>query len=131
MLVACASGAHADSAWPANIIGTWQGVSNQSPIVLTVTAQSAGKNCNDISGTIKDVDEGYVTNIEGFYCPSSGALQFMRFPTGGTVAYQFYTGSLSQAKPPKGVTGVLMGGSFAQYNQSYGPLGQYSFSLTN
>jgi hypothetical protein len=131
LLVACAGGANADPAWPANIVGAWQGMSNQSPITLTISAQSTGGKCDGISGSIKDVTQGYITSIEGYYCPSSGELQFMRFPTGGDVAYQYYSGSLSQSKPPKGVSGVLMGGTFSQYNQAYGPLGQYSFSLTN
>jgi hypothetical protein len=130
MLVACASGAHADSAWPAKIVGTWKGLSNQSSIILTVSTQSIGKKCDDISGTIQDVTGGFTSAMEGYYCPSSGTLQFLRYPTGGNVAFQVYDGSVSQANPPQGVKGILMGGSFGQYSQSFGPLGQYSFSLT-
>ena len=131
ILVACATGAHADSAWPASIVGTWNGLSNQSPIVLTVSTQSSGSKCDYISGTIQDVNGGFTGNMEGYYCPSSGALQFLRYPTGSNVAFQVYNGSVSQAKPPHGVKGILMGGTFGQYSQSFGPLGQYSFSLTN
>jgi hypothetical protein len=129
MLVACAGGAHA-SAWPAKIVGTWKGLGNQSPIILTVSTQSIGSKCDDISGTVTDVNGGFTGNMLGYYCPSSGALQFLRFPTGANVPYQVYNGSVSQANPPPGVKGVLMGGSFGQYNLTYGPLGQYSFSLT-
>jgi hypothetical protein len=131
MLVACASGAHADPAWPGNIVGTWKGLANQSPIVLTVSAQSTGGKCDYISGTIQDVNGGFSGNMDGYYCPSSGALQFLRYPQGANVPFQVFNGNLSQAKPPKGVTGILMGGVFGQYSQTYGPLGQYSFSLTN
>lgn len=130
MMVACATGASADSAWPVNIVGTWSGISNQSPIVVTVSSQSVGVKCDYISGTLLDVNGGFTDVINGYYCPSSGALQFLRYPTGGNVAFQVYNGNLSQANPPRGVGGILMGGSFGQYNQSYGPLGQYSFSLT-
>jgi len=130
MLVACATGASADSAWPSKIIGTWRGVSNQSPIVLTVSTQSAGGKCDYISGTIKDVNGRFTGPMDGYYCPSSGALQFLRYPTGASVPFQVYNGSVSQAMPPEGVKGILMGGSFGQYSLSFGPLGQYSFSLT-
>ena len=130
MLLACATGASADSAWPGKIIGTWKGLSNQSPIVLTVSTQSAGGKCDYISGSIQDVNGGFTGNMEGYYCPSSGAVQLLRYPTGGNVAFQVYDGSVSQANPPQGVRGILMGGSFGQYSQSFGPLGRYSFSLT-
>jgi hypothetical protein len=130
MLVASASAASADSAWPGKIIGTWKGVSNQSPIILTVSTQSSGRMCDYISGTIQDVNGGFTGPMDGYYCPSSGALQFLRYPTGGNVPFQVYNGAVSQADPPAGVKGILMGGSFGQYSLSYGPLGQYSFSLT-
>jgi hypothetical protein len=128
MLVACATGANAQ-AWPGKIIGTWRGVSNQSPIVLTVSTQSAGGKCDYISGNIKDVNGRFTGPMDGYYCPSSGALQFLRYGTGGNVAFQVYNGYVSQTMPPAGEK-ILMGGSFGQYSLSYGPLGQYGFSLT-
>src|ERR1700761_1671972 len=131
MLLACATGANADHAWPPKIDGTWQGVSNQSPVILTISTQTTGRNCNNIAGTFKDLNSNTTGNVLGYYCPSSGAFQFLRYPTSGNVPCQVYTGSLSQAHPPRGVKGILMGGVFSQYNTSYGALGPSSFSLTN
>ena len=66
----------------------------------------------------------------GYYCPDSGAVEFLRYPTNSNVAFQVYTASLSQKPAPKG-EGLLMGGVFGQYAPAYGPLGQYSFSLVH
>ena len=129
MLVACATGASADPVWPGKILGTWTGMSNQSPIVLTVSTQAVGAKCDDISGTIQDVNGGFTGPMQGYYCPSSGFLQLMRFPNGSNVPYQVYNGNVSQTVSPGGARGILMGGSFGQYSLSFGPLGQYSFSL--
>jgi hypothetical protein len=124
-----ASAASAADAWPANVVGTWSGLSNQSPIVLTVSTQTAGGKCQSISGTIYDVNGGFTGDMAGYYCPSSGAVEFLRYPTGSSVAFQVYSASLSQSHPPKHDGGIMMAGTFGQYSQAYGPLGQYSFSL--
>lgn len=130
ILVGCATGASANPSWPLKIVGTWKGVSNQSPIVLTVSSETTGTTqCNNITGTIEDVNGGFTGNMIGFYCPSSGAVEFMRYPTGSNVPFQVYSGNLSQANPPAGIGGLLMGGTFGQYSTSFGPLGQYAFFL--
>jgi hypothetical protein len=135
ILLGCtlATGASAaDPKWPLKIVGTWKGISNQSPIVLTVSSQSTGTTiCDNITGTIEDVKGGFTGNMIGFYCPSSGAVEFLRYPSNSNVAFQVYNGNLSQTNPPAGVKGILMGGAFGQYSTVYGPLGQASFSLTN
>jgi hypothetical protein len=123
------SGAFASGAWPGNIVGTWKGLSNQSPIVLTVSTQTAGGKCQAISGTIYDVNGGFTGNMGGYYCPSSGAVEFLRFPTSSNVAFQVYTANLCQSPAPKRIGGFMMAGTFGQYSLSYGPLGQYSVSL--
>jgi len=129
LLVASATGAAADSYWPAKITGTWKGVSNQSPIVLKIVSQSTGSKCENIAGSLHDVNGGFTNQVTGYYCPASGAFQFMRYPANSNVAFQVYSGNLSQANPPQSET-ILMAGSFGQYSQAFGPLGQYSFSLT-
>jgi hypothetical protein len=128
--LAGASSVSAAPVWPTNIVGTWSGLSNLSQIVLTVSQQTAGGKCQSISGSIQDVATGAVGNMLGYYCPGSGAVEFLRYPTGSNVAFQVYAGSLSQKPAPKG-SGLLMGGTFGQYSPSYGPVGQYSFALTN
>ena len=130
VLGGAATGAQAAPAWPASIVGNWSGISNQSPIVVTVSSQASGGKCDNISGTIQDVNGGFTGSMIGFYCPSSGAVQFLRYPSGSNVPFQVYNGNLSQTKPPRGEA-ILMGGVFSQYSLSYGPLGQASFSLTN
>ena len=124
-----ASGASASGTWPGKIVGTWKGLANQSPIVLTVSTQTTGGKCQTISGTIHDVDGNFTGNMLGFYCPSSGAVSFLRYPTDSNVAYQVYTASLSQSPAPKSLGGYMMAGTFSQYSLTFGPLGQYSVSL--
>jgi len=126
-----ASAAGAVEVWPTKIVGTWKGLSNQSPIILTVTAQTPGGKCQGITGTIYDVNGNFTGSMAGYYCPGSGTAQFLRYPTGSNVAFQVYTANLSQSPVAKGVGGLLMGGTFGQYSQAYGPLGQYSFALTH
>jgi len=131
ILACCAAGASASAAtlvWPASIVGTWNGTSNQTPIVLTITTQSAGGKCQAISGTVQNVGASYTEPMSGYYCPGSGALEFLRFPTNSPTAYQAYAGNLSQTPVPKHTT-QMMAGVFGQYTPSYGPLGQFSFSV--
>jgi hypothetical protein len=122
------SPAAATPTWPSSIVGTWNGVSNLTQIILTVSQQTSGGRCQLISGTIEDVPTGVVGNMQGYYCPYSGNVEFLRYPTNSTVAFQVYSANLAQNPPPKNL-GLLMAGTFGQYSQSYGPLGQYSFSL--
>jgi hypothetical protein len=124
-----ASGASASGTWPAKIVGTWKGLANQSPIVLTVSTQTTGGKCQTISGTIHDVQGDFTGNMLGYYCPSSGAVSFLRYPTDSNVAYQVYFANLSQSPAPKGLGGIMMAGTFSQYSLTFGPLGQYSVSL--
>ncbi len=115
--------------WPPNILGTWRGFSNQSPIVLSISSETSGAQCHNITGTIEDVKGGFTGTMIGFYCPYSGNVHFLRYADGSNVPFQAYYGSLSQKSPPAG-EGLLMGGVFGQYSLAYGPLGQASFSLT-
>ena len=133
IIVGCAGASAASAAtpvWPTKIVGTWKGLSNLSKIVLTVSSQATSGKCQSISGTVEDVATGAVGNMLGYYCPASGAVEFLRYPTNSSVAFQVYTANLSQKPAPKG-QGLLMGGVFGQYAPVYGPLGQYSFSLVN
>lgn len=133
LAASCLAAASASAApvWPSSIVGTWSGLSNLSQIVMTVTSQtSGGSRCQSISGTIEDVATSAVGNMLGYYCPNSGAVEFMRYPTNSNVAFQVYTANLSQTDAPKSVGGVFIAGTFSQYSLLYGPLGQYSTSLS-
>ncbi len=130
MIAGCAAASAASAAtasWPTSVVGTWKGVSNQTPVVVTITSQTAGSKCQVIAGTMANTGSAAIA-IDGYYCPSSGAIEFLRLPTDSAVAFQVYNGSLNQANA--GAPHIFMAGSFGQYNPAYGPLGQYSFSLT-
>jgi len=48
-------------------------------LVLRISTQAAGSGCVAITGMIADVAAGGQTNnIEGFYCPLSGRVSFLR-----------------------------------------------------
>ncbi len=129
--LACAAATNASAAgpnWPAKILGTWKGMSNQTSVVLKVATQAGSGKCQDITGTLQNVGGG-TDSIFGYYCPSSGAVEFRRFSTAFSAAIQVYTGSLNQANA--GAPHLFMAGAFSQYELAEGPLGQYSFSLFN
>ncbi len=131
IVAACtaASAASATTAsWPAKIVGTWKGMSNQTSVVLKVTSQTGAGKCQDIQGTLQNA-RGETDTIYGYYCPGSGAIEFRRFASDYSAAYQTYTGSLNQNYA--GAPHLLIAGTFSQYITAFGPLGQYSFSLIN
>jgi len=130
MTIACAAASAASAvtpSWPAKVTGTWKGLSNETSVVLKITAQTGSGKCQDITGTLQNVG-AETTTVYGYYCPSSGGIEFRRFGTTGGAAFQAYNGSLNQANA--GAPHMLIAGTFSQYNPAYGPLGQYSFSLT-
>ncbi|MBD2515318.1 hypothetical protein H6G93_09900 [Nostoc sp. FACHB-973] len=112
--------AYADG-WPASVAGTWSVVGNQSVGSLVINQPSSTLNCKPISGTIFGT-----TAIEGFYCPSSGRIAFVR-KSSNNFPYQYYQGNLSQT----GST-LRIGGSFSAFlsNGSGGSLGEYNFSAS-
>jgi uncharacterized protein (DUF2147 family) len=129
--VACTAASAASAvtpSWPAKIVGTWKGLSNQTSVILKITGQTGSGRCQDITGTLQNVRGGTDT-IYGYYCPYSGNIEFRRFSSAYNPAYQAYNGSLNQANA--GAPHLLIAGVFSQYILAYGPLGQYSFSLTN
>jgi hypothetical protein len=131
-IVAVCAAASAASAvtpsWPAKITGTWKGQSNQTSVVLKITTQAGSGKCQDITGSLQNVGGGTDT-IYGYYCPTSGAVEFRRFSSAFAAAIQVYNGNLNQANA--GAPVVFMAGSFGQYELAEGPLGQYSFSLSH
>lgn len=121
--------AHADG-WPASIAGNWNIVGNQSAGVLSVVQfpGALGSQCKPIRGTIYGVDA-----FEGYYCPGSGRVAFLRKVglAANALTRQFWAGNVSQ------VANVLrMGGTFhaAPHNNvagtAGGSLGEYNFSGT-
>ncbi len=116
-----ASVAQAQS-WPRSVVGTWNAFGNQSPLVLNITTQGTVGNCPAISGTLADtVSGGQTNNIQGFYCPHSGRIQFLRKDQTTNDTFQTYVGNVSMT----GST-LYIGGTFAEDNQ-IGALGEYNF----
>jgi hypothetical protein len=117
MSVAFGSNMALAAGWPTSVVGTWSVLGNQSPGLLQITFEFNTGGCGPISGTI------YGNNIQGFYCPSSGRIHFLRKLSGTNVTFQAWTGNLSQVGPT-----LHMGGVFSDVLDS--PLGEYNFQAT-
>lgn len=92
LFASMAFGANMASAqnYPGSVVGNWSVLGNQSPGTLNITSQGSSGNCRPITGFI------YGNNpIQGFYCPVTGRIQFLRkFPPSNVVG-QVWTGNLS------------------------------------
>src|SRR5689334_22674752 len=77
--------------WPSSVAGTWSVLGNHSggSLALTQFAGAAGSLCKPIRGTIYGVDA-----VEGFYCPGSGRIAFMRYAGQTTTPKQYWSGNL-------------------------------------
>jgi hypothetical protein len=113
--------------WPGSVTGHWSVLGNQSAGILAINqfAGLAGSQCKPIRGTIYGVDA-----IEGFYCPGSGRISFLRYNGMTTSPKQHWSGNLSQLVPG---ARLYIGGSFATFDHnnvsgtSGGSLGEYNF----
>jgi hypothetical protein len=128
LLAACAAvglgsgSAHANG-WPTSVVGSWKVQANQSGLVLRISSQANGSGCVVIGGTITDVNPpGQSNNIEGFYCPLSGRISFLRKNVQTNDTFQVFTGNLSMAASTN-----YMGGTFLQESGA-GLVGEYNFS---
>src|SRR5262249_28291746 len=77
--------------WPPSIVGTWQGVANQSNVKLVITNQGATGACKSISGTLSNVPSGGESNVQGFYCPATGRVSFVRKDMKSNATFQSYS----------------------------------------
>ena len=122
-----ASSAFADG-WPASVTGTWSVLANQGAggtLVVTQFVGAVGSQCKPIRGIIYGTDA-----VEGFYCPGSGRISFLRYAGITTVPKQHWSGNLSQS-----VAGLPLriGGLFATFDHNNivgttgGSLGEYNF----
>jgi hypothetical protein len=108
LLVASGTGAMAASPYPESIVGTWSMSANQSTLTLTISRQTGPAACKSVTGTLVDSVNG-PSDIEGFYCPASGRLSFLREDTVHKRTYQTFPGNVSY---PGDTT--YMAGIFAQ-----------------
>jgi hypothetical protein len=117
------SAGSAMAAWPPSVLGVWSALGNQSPLQLDIVTQGNVGDCRAITGTIADTLPGGQSNtIQGFYCPRSGRIQFLRKSVTTNDTFQVYTGNVSMVG-----TTLYMGGTFAEDDQ-IGALGEYNFS---
>ncbi|HET6842228.1 MAG TPA: hypothetical protein VFK06_11175 [Candidatus Angelobacter sp.] len=105
--------------WPASIVGTWQGVANQSNVKLIIKSQGTVGACEAITGTMSNLPSGGDSNIQGFYCPATGHLTFVRKDINNNSTFQSYSGSLADIGPE-----LRMAGTFGEVN-FVGHLGDY------
>ena len=128
-LLLTAAPAMADG-WPPAVDGTWAVVGNQSLGNLKIVQYpgAAGSQCKPIRGTIYGDD-----SIEGFYCPGSGRISFLRYVGATTLPKQHWSGNLSQSVQGQP---LRIGGLFATFDHNNvvggvgGSLGEYNFSAT-
>lgn len=119
------NGAASADGWPASVTGNWNIIGNQTAGVLSLAqaAGAVGSKCKPVRGTIYVVD-----TVEGFYCPGSGRISFLRREGNTKAPKQYWSGNLSQAIvgqplrlggtfaafPHNGVSGTI-GGSLGEY----------------
>ena len=116
-----ANNAMADG-WPLSVVGNWNIIGNQHIGTMIIATQAAVGNCRRIAGTVYP-GTPVAHPIEGFYCPFSGRLQFVRKLPANNDTIQVWTGNVSQ-------DGVIdrMGGTFTSVNAGAGgSLGEYNF----
>jgi len=111
--------------WPDTVEGEWQVIGNHHAGTLLIRQHPGPGQCKPISGEIYEVDA-----IEGFYCPDSGRIGFLRYSGKGfPFPKQWWVGNVSQflrGRPLRlgGVFGAPVhnnvvgttGGSLGEYN---------------
>ncbi len=122
IVIACSALAFAAN-WPPSIVGTWVGFGNQAELKLVITNQGGAGECKAITGTLSNLPSGGASNIQGFYCPSTGRVSFVRKDITSNATFQSYTANVSDVGPE-----LRMAGTFAEVN-FVGHLGEYNFSV--
>jgi hypothetical protein len=105
------------AARPTSVVGNWNTVANQTIITLQIISQGVQPVCRSISGTLGGL------SIQGFYCPSTGRISFLRKDPGTNDTIQVYTGNISSDGPTD-----RMAGTFIQATNP--DAGEYNFSAT-
>ena len=109
--------------WPTSIVGTWQGTANQSTVKLVITSQGSTGACKAINGTLSNLPSGGASNIQGFYCPQSGRVSFVRKDIKSNDTFQSYSANVSDVS-----TELRMAGTFAELYMA-DHLGEYGFEV--
>lgn len=116
--------AQAMAAPPPSVVGTWRGVANQTQVQIVINAQAAGV-CGTIRGTMQNLPAGGVSNVLGWYCPSTGRISFERVNPANNDALQAYVGNVADDASVD-----RMAGTFSAYPVAgAGANGEYPFQL--
>jgi hypothetical protein len=116
-------------AYPNTIIGKWLLEANVTASVttndLTIFQQSGGAVCQTIEGFITPHGKNTPQQpIQGYYCPTTGAVSFLRKNKLTNDTFQVFTGSLNaSASSP-----MLMSGIFSAYTSS--GAGEFPFAAS-
>lgn len=109
--------------WPPSIVGTWQGVANQNTVKLVITSQGTTGACKSITGTLSNVPSGGASTIQGFYCPQTGRVNFVRKDVTSNDTFQAYSANVADVGAE-----LRMAGTFAELNMA-DHLGEYGFAV--
>jgi hypothetical protein len=103
--------ANADG-WPTSVVGTWSVRANNTVGTMHITFQQSTGQCQQILGDI------FGNPLQGFYCPSSGRIHFLRKIASTNDTVQDYSANLSQNAATNFMSGLFAsdGGSFGEYN---------------
>ena len=94
--------------FPGSVVGTWSAILNQTSAAIVINSQGATGKCRGISGTIQAT-----TNLDGFYCPGTGRIFFVRKSQTTNDTTQAYSGNLAS---DAGID--RMAGTFADINSN-------------
>jgi len=110
-----AGGAAMAQAYPTGIVGTWTiKANNTHPFTFTVSSQSTDSPCAQIAGTMS------TDTIAGYYCPTTGAVSFLRNSGSSGATFQVFTGNLSSAAKKTYLTGSFSNFAGGDDTGSYG-----------
>jgi hypothetical protein len=79
------------AAYPASVVGVWHGFANQTFVTVTITGQFGAAPCFQIVGTMTPVP----STINGYYCPATGGINWVRKTPATNDTWQTYDGNLA------------------------------------
>jgi hypothetical protein len=108
---------------PANIVGSWTILVDQSYTTLDITAQGGAgapgaSKCRVILGNLG------IAPVRGHYCPQSGRVHFLHNNLSSGATMRTFTGSVSQDAS----AAMHMAGTFNVLAVAFGDYGEYPFS---
>jgi hypothetical protein len=121
------------AAFPTNVVGTWRVRINQELDTLVIASQGGAINgrCRRIVGyfPLQNQDDG--PPIHGFYCPTTGRIQFVHSNLDSNVAVRVFTGNLlDQVEGQRDRMGGTFTVLYTAVPPPFGPLGEYGFWAT-